>query len=135
MVGLKRRAEFLAAAKGLRLHAPSFVLQAVARPEAPDRVGVGFTVTRKLGGAVERNRIRRRLREAVRAAADALEAGGLDIVIVARGTALTCPFAELVRSLRAAFADPRLARLRARSSGPSSRRSDGSSAASSTPTG
>lgn len=133
MVGLKRRSEFLAAAKGLRLHTPNFIVQAVARPESPERVGIGFTVTRKLGKAVVRNRIRRRLREAVRAAADALAAGGLDIVIVARGTALSCPFEELVRSLRAVFADPRLGRLRGRSSVPAKERSAGASPSSSAP--
>jgi ribonuclease P protein component len=85
---------------------PAFVLQVRRRPEAPDRVGIGLTVTKKLGGAVVRNRIRRRLRAAVRAAADALEAGGLDLVIVARQAALTCPFDQLVGQLREAFARP-----------------------------
>ncbi|MCS6779729.1 MAG: ribonuclease P protein component [Geminicoccaceae bacterium] len=124
MVGLERRAEFLAAAKGRRVHMPAFVLQAVARPERPERVGIGLTVTKKLGGAVVRNRIRRRLRAAVRAAADVLDVGGVDLVIVAREAALTCPFEELVRSLREAFASPAVRRCRppapaARSSVPS----------------
>jgi ribonuclease P protein component len=86
---------------------PAFVLQVGPRPDAPDRVGIGFTVTKKLGGAVVRNRIRRRLRAAVRAAADALSAGGVDLVIVARQAALTCPFDQLVAQLREAFARPR----------------------------
>jgi ribonuclease P protein component len=104
LVGLVRRAEFLAAAKGPRLHQPAFVLQIGRRPEAPERVGIGFTVTKKLGGAVVRNRIRRRLRAAVRAAADALRTGGVDLVIVARQAALGCPFDQLVAQLREAFA-------------------------------
>lgn len=100
---------------------PAFVLQAIARPDAPERVGIGFTVTKKLGGAVVRNRIRRRLRAAVRAAADALDVGGLDLVIVAREAALTCPFRELVRSLRESFASPVVRRCRAPAAVASSR--------------
>ncbi len=106
VVGLRRRGEFLAAAKGPRLHMPAFVLQLAPRPDAPQRVGIGITVTRKLGGAVVRNRIRRRLRAAIRQASDALAAGGVDLVIVARQAALTCPFDELVGQLRRAFARP-----------------------------
>lgn len=89
---------------------PAFVLQVGRRAEAPERVGIGLTVTRKLGGAVVRNRIRRRLRAAVREAAGALRAGGLDLVIVARQAAQTCPFDQLVRQLREAFASPRVDR-------------------------
>jgi ribonuclease P protein component len=83
---------------------PAFVVQIGRRPEAPERAGIGLTVTKKLGGAVVRNRIRRRLRAAVRAAADALRTGGVDLVIVARQAALTCPFDQLVGQLREAFA-------------------------------
>lgn len=93
---------------------PAFVLQIGRRAEAPGRVGIGFTVTKKLGGAVVRNRIRRRLRAAVREAAGALRAGGFDLVIVARQAARTCPFDQLVRQLREAFASPRLGRLASR---------------------
>jgi len=95
---------------------PAFVVQIGRRPEAPERAGIGLTVTKKLGGAVVRNRIRRRLRAAVRAAADALRTGGVDLVIVARQAALRCPFDQLVAQLREAFArvGPAIAR---RSSG------------------
>jgi ribonuclease P protein component len=66
-----RRAEFLRVARGKRFHAAAFSLQAAAREDsaqdAPPRFG--FTVTRKAGRAVERNRMRRRLREALRRAA------------------------------------------------------------------
>lgn len=114
---------------------PAFVLQAVARPERPDRVGIGLTVTKKLGGAVVRNRIRRRLRAAVRGAADVLDVGGVDLVIVAREAALTCPFEELVRSLREAFASPVVRRCRAPAAVASSRApSAGRSASVSGPT-
>jgi len=64
---LKRRADFLLVAGSRRKYVtPGFVLQARARdaaaPVPRDAVRVGFTATRKLGGAVVRNRARRRLR-------------------------------------------------------------------------
>ncbi len=58
---LKQRADFLAAATGNKVATTAFVLQARERGDAaPFRIG--FTVSRKVGTAVERNRVRRRLR-------------------------------------------------------------------------
>ncbi|MGH6862046.1 MAG: ribonuclease P protein component, partial [Phyllobacterium sp.] len=70
--------------------------------ERDDRDGpprVGFTVTRKNGNAVVRNRIKRRLREAVRVNVADDMASGTDYVIVARRDALNAPFADLTREL------------------------------------
>ena len=69
-----------------------------------DAARVGFTVTKKVGNAVVRNRIRRRLKEAVRVhAADDMQPGN-DYVIVGREEVLTAPFAaiktELSRRIR-----------------------------------
>jgi ribonuclease P protein component len=61
-------------------------------------VRVGFTCTRALGGAVIRNRIRRRVREAVRARLDQIGAGW-EIVINPRLRAMTVPFAQLEREV------------------------------------
>ena len=64
MERLKQRADFLAAATGTRAPAAAFVLQARKRAdEGPARVGL--TVSKKVGNAVERNRVRRRLRDRV----------------------------------------------------------------------
>jgi ribonuclease P protein component len=57
-------------------------------------VRVGFTVSKKVGNAVERNRVRRRLREIVRSAAKHLRAGH-DYVLIGRRGALACPFDRL----------------------------------------
>jgi ribonuclease P protein component len=65
--------------------------------DGPPRYGI--TVTRKVGNAVVRNRIRRRLREAVRVHAADDMAAGTDYVIVARQDALTAPFAALSAEL------------------------------------
>ncbi len=99
---LKKRAEFLAARKGRRLNGPFFFVEALARgDEGPARYGL--TVTRKVGNAVERNRIRRRLREAIRVFAEADMVPGIDYVIVARREVLAAPFEVLSEELRRRF--------------------------------
>jgi ribonuclease P protein component len=100
-VRLKRRPEFLATARGVRTAASTIVLQAARRPGDPPVTGIGFTVTRKIGGAVVRNRARRRLREAVRTLPPEAFASGWNYVVVARAAALTCPFPQLHSDLMA----------------------------------
>ncbi len=92
---LRARADFRRAAKGRRLQAAAFSLQMIETdsPDAAPRFGL--TVTRKVGTAVERNRIRRRLKEALRLAPDLPALPGSDYVIVARRTALQTPFEAL----------------------------------------
>ncbi len=68
-----------------------------ARPNRLGRNEVGITVSKKLGGAVVRNRIRRRLREVYRLSEDRFTPGW-DIVVVARGRALRAPFHALTAS-------------------------------------
>jgi ribonuclease P protein component len=93
-VRLRRRSEFLAAAKGLRFNAQAFSLQAVRRA-APGDPRFGFTVTKKVGNAVERARMRRRLKEAIRTAEGLSVRDGHDYVFVARRDTLSTPFAVL----------------------------------------
>lgn len=64
----------------------------------------GFTVTRQVGNAVIRNRIRRRLREAVRLAAAKEAVPGTDYVLIARKPALTLPFDRLIADLTSGLA-------------------------------
>ena len=136
---LRRRADFLRAAKGKRFHARGLTLQAAPRPipsppgtmnwrapgdpnacgagtgkvqidnplDAPSRVDApprfGFTVTKQSGGAVRRNRIRRRLKEALRLLKPLPARPGHDYVILARPEALGISFrilqSELMRAL------------------------------------
>jgi ribonuclease P protein component len=102
MERLKRRMDFRAAAGGTRAPASTFVLQ--ARPRADEGgVRVGFTVSRQVGNAVERNRVRRRLRELVRLAhAGSLHAGH-DYVLIGRRAALKAPFGEMMKELDTAL--------------------------------
>lgn len=103
---LKKNAQFRHVAKGTRFHARSFSLQAARRVEAAvEGARVGFTVTRKTGGAVERNRMRRRLKEALRLAPDLCTAPDHDYVLIIRREALSTPFAELIGELTRAFRD------------------------------
>jgi len=97
-VRLRTRAEFLAVRRGRRLNGPFFLVEACRRADAgPARYGL--TVTRKVGNAAERNRIKRRLREAVRLASGAEMVPGVDYVIVARRELLHLPFETLTGEL------------------------------------
>ncbi len=101
---LKRRAEFLrVASKGRKAAVHGLVLQVLARgDEAPARVG--FTVTKKVGNAVVRNRTKRRLREAARLLLRDEPVQGADLVLIGRDTTRGRPFALLVDDLRRALA-------------------------------
>ena len=93
---LRRAADFQAVfQKGSRLERPGFV--ALWRPAEERRVG--FAVTRQLRGAVVRNRARRRLREAYRQVRGAMVAD-VELVLVARASASTRTFSDLVEDMR-----------------------------------
>ena len=112
MERLRQRADFLAAATGAKVATAGFVLQ--ARKRADDgAIRVGFTVSRKVGGSVERNRVRRRLREVVRLSAaaglsDGQFVAGNDYVLIGRRAALSLPFQRIAEDFQGA-----LRRLRA----------------------
>ena len=101
---IKKRSAFQAASNGPRFSTPAFTM--LRRPMAPEEAGglrFGFTVTKKVGNSVERNRIRRRLREAVRANAGHLPSTPMDLVLLARRAAISLDFAVIVADiLRAA---------------------------------
>jgi ribonuclease P protein component len=98
---LKRRAEFLRVRSGARWATPAFVLEGKPRsdPAAGDAARFGFTVSKQVGGAVERNRIRRRLKAAVRGILPDHARRDFDYVIVARRSALEAQFSVLVSDL------------------------------------
>jgi ribonuclease P protein component len=95
MERLRQRADFLLAAAAHKVHATAFVLQARRRDDdGPARFG--FTVSRKVGTAVERNRARRRLKEMVRLTTMERVKPGHDYVLVARRAALTRSFGQMI---------------------------------------
>lgn len=101
---LLKRGDFLAAAKGRRASTALLTLQARLRPDATDAIPrIGLTVTKKAGGSVERNRMRRRLRQAVRQIAPMAAKPGHDYVIVARHEVLGAAFNTLLADLESAF--------------------------------
>jgi ribonuclease P protein component len=103
MERLTQRSDFLAAAAGARAPATAFVLQARQRSDAgPPRIG--FTVSKTVGTAVERNRVRRRLREIVRLSAAGRLRSGNDYVLVGRRAALDAPFDRLCADFVGALA-------------------------------
>jgi ribonuclease P protein component len=100
MQRLRQRADFLKAASGYKVSTAPFVLQVVGRgQDGPARIG--FTVSRKVGTAVERNRVRRRLREIVRQSAASMRPGH-DYVLVGRRAALQEPFDRMIAAFDAA---------------------------------
>jgi ribonuclease P protein component len=102
---LKKRAEFQRVARGVRWQSEGFALQAAKRDEVSlTGPRIGFTATRKTGDAVERNRLRRRLKEAIRLAEKLDARPDHDYVLIARRGALSRPFELLRADLNRAFA-------------------------------
>lgn len=115
---LRKRADFLRAARGLRSITPGATLEVAPTPATYFRVGsirVGFTATKKLGNAVVRNRTRRRLRAAAAAVLPLYGHEGNDYVLVARRETLDRPFDRLIGDLISALqsAHSRLGRSKA----------------------
>ena len=96
---LKRRAEFLGVRGGARWATPAFVLEARRRSGEAEGARFGFTVSKQVGGAVERNRIRRRLKAAVRDVLADQTRPDYDYVLIARRPALDTAYAALVADL------------------------------------
>jgi ribonuclease P protein component len=107
---LTKRSEFVAAASGRRFHTERMTVQGLLRPEDTGSEGpvpslrVGFTVTKRVGHATERNRMRRRLRAAALEALGARSDVPADLVVIVRRPVLTSHFRALVTDLERAVA-------------------------------
>lgn len=103
---LKKRSEFLAAAKAKRVPTSGFLLQA-RRREAPDAVPglrVGFTCSKKIGNAVARNRAKRRLRALARDVLLHQGKPGWDYVLIGKpGATINREFSALKTDLETAL--------------------------------
>ena len=103
MERLKKRSDFLKAAKAAKWATRGLVLQARARCDK-DAPRVGFTVTKRVGNAVVRNRVKRRLREAARLTLGDTAREGYDYVVIGRRDTLDRSFGALREDLAAALA-------------------------------
>ncbi|MFO1184720.1 MAG: ribonuclease P protein component [Bauldia sp.] len=108
MLRLRKRAEFLAARRGRRLNYRAFAIEvapssrsASGEPVPAKEPRFGFTATKKMGNAVMRNRMRRRLKEAVRLVLAETSPPAADFVIIARAESLSEPFYRLRHDLAA----------------------------------
>jgi ribonuclease P protein component len=100
---LKQRSAFLrVAAKGRKAAVHGLVLQALEHSDDPT-LRVGFTVTKKIGNAVIRNRTRRRLKEAARLLLRERNVQGYDLVLIGREGTRSRPFDTLINDLSRAM--------------------------------
>jgi ribonuclease P protein component len=121
---LKRRPEFLRVRAGARFATAAFVLEASRRSGQAEEARFGFTVSKQVGGAVERNRIRRRLKAAVRDVLLEHARRDFDYVLIARRPALDAVYASLVSELIHALQRVHAARGRTRRDRTASREVD-----------
>lgn len=100
---VKQRRDFLAMRDAEKAHAAAFLMLARPNPENGATVRLGLTVTKKLGGAVVRNRIRRRLRAAAREVFPQAARPGMDYVLVARQAAYDRNYDALLDDMKRAL--------------------------------
>ena len=107
---MTKRPEYLAANAGRRAPTPGFVLLVKDRRDGDPAMRIGITVTKKVGNAVVRNRIKRRFRALAREVLPEAGCTGADHVLIGRDAALTRDHAalrhDLVRALERAAKAP-----------------------------
>ena len=101
---IRLRRDFLAANKARRVATPGFVLLVNRRGDADPAIRVGYTVTKKIGNAVVRNRMKRRLRALARTLLPGHGVAGADHVLIGRDGGIERDFAILSADLAAALA-------------------------------
>jgi ribonuclease P protein component len=105
---LRHRREFIAVNGGVRVAKPGFVLLGLARAEPNPQIEAGairfgLTATKRIGGAVERNRARRRLRALAASCLAELGKPGWDYVLIAREETLKRDYAQMAGELESAL--------------------------------
>lgn len=101
---IRQRADFVAANHAIRVARPGFVLLVRPGVQAPDHVRFGVTVTKKIGNAVCRNRMKRRFRALLRDILPSCGIAGADHVLIGREGGIERDFALLRTELHAALA-------------------------------
>jgi ribonuclease P protein component len=100
---IKKRADFLAANGGRRVQTPGFILLVRDRRDSDPTMRVGFTVTKKIGGSVVRNRMKRRFRELAREIVPVKGLPGSDHVMIGRAKGVERDYASLRSELAGAL--------------------------------
>lgn len=100
---LRKRSDFLRLNGGRRWAAPGLVLQMKPTPEGGAAIRFGMTVTKKIGNAVTRNRVRRRFRALAHELLPLAGRAGHDYVLIARAGCLTRSYADLRKDLEVAL--------------------------------
>jgi ribonuclease P protein component len=100
---MRKRRDFLAAAKARALSRGAVFMQMRPREDGDPLIRVGFTATKKIGGAVVRNRAKRRLREAARVMIPVHGRPGCDYVLIARGGTTARPWDRLLDDVKSAL--------------------------------
>jgi ribonuclease P protein component len=103
LVTIKKRSDFLAANAGLRTTTPGFILLVRDRKDSDGLMRVGFTVTKKIGGAVVRNRMKRRFRALAREIVPTRGFPGADHVMIGRAKGIEREFGLLRSELAQAL--------------------------------
>ena len=100
---MRQRREFLTANKGQRFPTPGLLLLVYDRKDGDDAVGLGITVTKKIGNAVVRNRMKRRYRALAQELLPTLGITGADHVLIGRHSAVERDFALMRADLTSAL--------------------------------
>ena len=101
---IRLRRDYLAANKGRRVVTPGFILLVQPRHDGDPAPRAGFTVTKKIGNAVVRNRLKRRLRALVRDLLPQAGIAGADHVLIGREAGVARDWAALHAELASALA-------------------------------
>jgi ribonuclease P protein component len=100
---ITKRSDFLAANRGKRFATPGFVLLVRDRQDDDPAKRLGITITKKVGNAVVRNRMRRRFRELAREMLGEKGKAGADHVLIGRDGGIERDFGELRADLTKAL--------------------------------
>ena len=103
LANIRKRADFLAANGGLRTTTPGFILLIRDRKDADASMRVGFTVTKKIGGAVVRNRMKRRFRALAREIVPTKGLAGADHIMIGRAKGIERDYGLLRSELAGAL--------------------------------
>lgn len=100
---IRLRRDFLAANKARRVVTPGFILLVNHRRDGDEKIRAGYTVTKKIGGAVVRNRMKRRLRALAREFFPGEGTAGADHILIGREAGIERDFAVLREEIQRAL--------------------------------